>query len=577
MPAVVRRDPLAVEFAFSNGTRFMLKLHDLPCPEMVADMASGLAGLAHPHDQVDSRGTAQNYRVALKKLGIFLDSLGFSGGAGDLTRARLVEFWLGTNRHVESMTRRMLRSWNAETGALRPEVRDYLTGQLLHAPKRNRDKKPFAPYSDVEWERLRTCCQNIIDTASARQKAALATAREAGDLQDLPAMGWSTDSLVGVLLRHGPMSPPQMVAAMDNCVRLTAAQREAWSHASSLLFPSVEVALAYRLLLGMTTGVVPDGLDDLEIADIDWAGDSTVLLDYVKGRSGPQSLTLPKRGVRVLRRWLEHSALLRRFAPEDVRPYLWLTHVPQAYRYFHAARFDGLTTQKWVAAHGVRADDGTPLRIHRHRIRTTFENRRDKSAWTGRTTIDPNHTPQVEGDHYLSRPTAAQQDALNAVIEDAQSDLVRKATMPVLLTSDDAAAAASALPEHVVGLELTDTVVAELVGGVRDVFTAACADQLAGLHGPPGKPCPARPWVCLLCPLAVFTPRHVPNLLRLKAFFARQFRRMPLPHFMAVFGAYAHRLDQDILPRFAPAVLTAASSEVRDTDDELPLRPEETT
>ena len=71
------------------------------------------------------------------------------------------------------------------------------------------------------------------------------------------------------------------------------------------------------------------------------------------------------------------------------------------------------------------------------------------------------------------------------------------------------------------------------------MFIAACADQLSGLHGPKGKPCPARPWVCLLCPLAVFTPRHAANMLRLKAFFARQWLQMPSAHFMAVFGPYA--------------------------------------
>ncbi len=63
---------------------------------------------------------------------------------------------------------------------------------------------------------------------------------------------------------------------------------------------------------------------------------------------------------------------------------------------------------------------------------------------------------------------------------------------------------------------MDDTAIAELTGGTRDVFAAARADPLSGLHGPPGKPCPARPWVCLLCPLAVFTPRHAANLLRLK-------------------------------------------------------------
>ena len=125
-------------------------------------------------------------------------------------------------------------------------------------------------------------------------------------------------------------------------------------------------------------------------------------------------------------------------------------------------------------------------------------------------------------------------------------------------------------------LGLDDTVLAELVGGQRDVFTAACADQLSGLHGPKGKPCPARPWVCLLCPLAVFAPRHAANLLRLKAFFGRQWQQMPAAQFMAVFGPYAQRIDQ-VLDRFDPAVLHRAASTVIDCDTEIPLRPEEST
>jgi hypothetical protein len=87
---------------------------------------------------------------------------------------------------------------------------------------------------------------------------------------------------------------------------------------------------------------------------------------------------------------------------------------------------------------------------------------------------------------------------------------------------------------------------------------------------------PARPWVCLLCPLAVFAPRHAVNLLRLKAFFSRQWQQMPAAQFMAVFGPYAARIQQ-VLDRFAPAVLAAAAAGVADRDDELPLRPEELT
>jgi hypothetical protein len=131
-------------------------------------------------------------------------------------------------------------------------------------------------------------------------------------------------------------------------------------------------------------------------------------------------------------------------------------------------------------------------------------------------------------------------------------------------------------PHLVAALHLDDTVVAELVGGERDVFTAACADQLGGLHGPKGKPCPARPWVCLLCPLAVFAPRHAPSLLRLKAFFSRQWQQMPSAQFMAVFGPYAHRIHQ-VLDHYDATVLATAGSTVAHHDGELPLRPEELT
>jgi hypothetical protein len=163
---------------------------------------------------------------------------------------------------------------------------------------------------------------------------------------------------------------------------------------------------------------------------------------------------------------------------------------------------------------------------------------RSKSTWTGnaRATIDPNHTAAVEGDHYLTATTPGQRHAVDTIIEDAQHDRLRRAHPPTVITDEDTAALARNYPQLLGVMNLDSSVIAELVSGSRDVFTAACADQLAGLHGPVGKPCPARPWVCLLCPLAVFAPRHAVNLLRLKAFFSRQWRQMPAAHFTAVFG-----------------------------------------
>jgi hypothetical protein len=123
---------------------------------------------------------------------------------------------------------------------------------------------------------------------------------------------------------------------------------------------------------------------------------------------------------------------------------------------------------------------------------------------------------------------------------------------------------------------LDESAAAEIVSGGQDVFTAACTDPVSGLHGPAGKPCPARPWVCLLCPLAIFAPRHAGNLLRLKGWFSRQWAGMTTAQFMATFGPYATRIDE-VLRHYPAPVLAAAASGTGDDDHVLPLRPEEST
>lgn len=575
MAARVIADPLALACTVSRGRRrsFTLNLAYLPCPAVVRELAEGLARLVHPHGELNAWTTLMHYRRGIAQLSRFLHQAGFTGGVGELSKGQLIEFWLAHPTATERLTRAMLRAFDEQAGALRPEVREYLGGPALR-PVKFKPGKPYAPYSDTEWDQLRRCCESIVAEAIADQKAALAEARTG---QDPRVGGWEPmANRLWLMQRRGPMTGDQADAY------LAVRRGQAWTWGPPLeavrrLFPTMRVALAFRLLLGMTSGIVPDGLDHLQLGDVEWAGDATVLLEYVKGRTRRESVNLPAEAVRVLRRWLEFSALLRSFAPPAHRSALWLAYTPSRTT-FHVPRFSWHATTTFVREEGLVGDDGKPLRIHKSRIRTTFQQRRDKSTWTGRTTIDPNHSARVEGNHYLTPVTPGQRDALESIMESAQSDLLGKASASLVLsTDDDLVRAAAELPGRVEHLQLTDAVVRELVGGERDVFSAACSDQLAGLHGPKGTPCPARPWVCLLCPLAVFAPRHAPNLLRLKAFFARQFRQMLVPQFMTVFGQYAHRLDHDILPRFAPAVLAAAAAEVSNHDDELPLRPEETT
>jgi hypothetical protein len=477
---------------------------------------------------------------------------------------------MGTTADLESCTRRALAAFARDGGALHPAVAELTAGRNFNPVFYH---KPLPPYREAEWERLAAACAAVADAAFAAHKEALAaTVRGSQPGKDR----WSREDVAWLLARTGPVGAVRL-GQLAGCSPGVARRQSGFQEASADLFPTLDTVIAYRLLFGIYSGIVPDGIADLAVSDIDWAGDASVLLSYVKRRTAAESLTLPRRAVRLLEQWLSHSALLRSHAGPGNREQLWLgTSRPGGDMLIK--KVDRAGIQRWILRHNVTSDDGGPLRINRSRIRTTHLSLRDKSAWAGRgrATIDPNHSPQVEGDHYLTAATPAQQRSVNAIVADAQHDLIRRAQPPAVIAGEDAAALARGYPQLVTSLGLGDSVLAELVSGTRDVFTAACADQLAGLHGPKGQPCPARPWVCLLCPLAVFAPRHAVNLLRLKAFFSRQWQQMPAAHFMAVFGPYSQRVGQ-VLGRLDPAVLDRAARHVADDDGELPLRPEERT
>lgn len=573
MPAEVTDDPLGLACVFSDGTAARFDLDGLPCPALARDLLTGLAELIHPHGTVDAAGSVRHYMQSIRHLTRALAPEGFTGGAADLRRAQVARYWMAASGPKEACTRRMLQGFQAAGGALDARLAELAAGRAFN-PQRNHRQLP--PYSETEWERLTWACRAITGESFAAHKRALAAAGRGRHPRE---HGWSEENLCWLLARIGPagiVAFGQHLGCSDNVVR----QRGGVLDASRDLFPGLDVVIAYRLLFGISSGIVPDGIDDLVTGDIDWAGDSTILLSYVKGRTAAESLTLPRPAVRLLEQWLAHSALLRSHADPAQRRQLWLRlGKPGGTEISAKAGPAGrVGIQRWVIRHGVTGDDGGPLKIHRSRIRTTHQSMRDKRTWAGRgrATIDPNHSPQVEGDHYLTATTPSQRQAAEAIVEDAQHDLLRRARPPVVVSGEDAAALARGYPQLVASLGLGDTVIAELAGGQRDVFTAACADQLSGLHGPPGKPCPARPWVCLLCPLAVFAPRHAANLLRLKAFFSRQWQQMPAAQFMAVFGPYSQRIGQ-VLDRFDPAVVARAAASVADRDDELPLRPEEST
>ena len=565
MPAELLEDPAGISCVFSDGRRCRRTIAAEP-GGLVRDLLEGLAAMVHPHGSIDAPATVAAYTAGIRDMAGFMRERGARGGAGQLSRGLLAEYWMQAGGLNESVTRRMVVSFDTARGgdALQAGARELAAGRHFAARPAT---SPLVPYTEEEWERLHEACRQAVDEAFARHRQAV---RSAARGQDPREGGWTADNRRWLLMRLGPMSDERAGAYLG--LSGTWVNRQGGTRAASNeLFPSASVVVAYRLLLGVCTGIVPDGIAGLGIGDIDWAGDAAVLLSYVKGRTAAESLTLPRRAARLLEQWLEHSAPLRDHAPSALRGSLWLYYAHSGNgKHWHTVP-NSSAQERWADEHGVN--------VHRHRIRTTYLSLRDRSRWHGsaRSAIDPNHTPAVEGDHYLTAATPAQREALDTIIEDAQHDLLSRSHPPVVLADENAAELAGNYPDLVKGLNLDDDTIAGLVSGEQDVFTAACADPLSGLHGPPGKPCPARPWVCLLCPLAVFAPRHASNLLRLKAFFARQWNQMPSAQFMAVFGPYSTRITQ-ILERYPAPLLAAAAAETGDgADHQIPLRPEERT
>lgn len=565
MPAEVIREPLALRLSLPGHDPYVVELGVLANPFLASDLAEGLAAAVHPHGPIGKPSTVRAFVSTLRRMVRELALAGFTGSAAELTRPVLGQFWLRSHYLVEYRTRTMLRAFDQSRQTLVEPVRQMVFGTNYKRPVIN---GPLEPYTPREWNRLIDLCRAEVREIwdNHRRVAALA---EGG--QDPAVGGWSEANAAWLLTRMGPVSRVPVAQHMAMTLPAFTGRIGSIARIREALFPTHMHSIPYLVLLTTWTGIVPDGLSGLRTDDVRWSGRQAMLLSYTKGRTAQESLVLSARASRLLEQWIEHSSLLRKHTPAPLAGRVWLvsTHCEPT-----AATFADYALRSWAKQRELTADGGGRLWIDRRRLRTTYIAQRGQRGWSLRATIDPNHSPQVEGDHYLSAATPAQRAVVEEIISDAQGDLLRRTSAPLVV--DDVTAAAR-LPEEVQRLGLGQGPLTELLSGERDVFTAACADQLAGLHGPRGKPCPARPWVCLLCPLALFAPRHLPNLLRLKAYFARQFRAMPREHFAATFAPYARRLSSQILPRFPDGAIAAAQDLVVDRDEELPLRAEEMT
>lgn len=125
------------------------------------------------------------------------------------------------------------------------------------------------------------------------------------------------------------------------------------------------------------------------------------------------------------------------------------------------------------------------------------------------------HTEQTLANDYLARNRGNLAE-YQKVVADTLAEQVTTARQQVhmqTITIEQADRAASE-PEVVAAeIDVTPTVLANLIDGSLDTVLGGCIDFRGGPHAAPGQPCAASFLMCLSCPCARATPAHLPVIV----------------------------------------------------------------
>ncbi|WP_223838831.1 hypothetical protein [Saccharopolyspora pogona] len=205
MPATVIEDALGIAFvSTTRRSSETVEIGETGNPVLVREMLTGLVELVHPHGRIDEIKTFKQYVTSIRRFVAELSDSGHTGGAANLTRPLLAEYWMAAGNAREYKTRRILAARDDELGVLAPDVRAPVDGRHFN-PQRRRDKRPTVPYSEREWQQLQQVCRESIRRPFGAHRAALAAAERGRD----PREG-------GFSFENTPASSPTRVSSRSN-------------------------------------------------------------------------------------------------------------------------------------------------------------------------------------------------------------------------------------------------------------------------------------------------------------------------------------------------------------------------
>ncbi|MYX09531.1 hypothetical protein GTW98_22470 [Streptomyces sp. SID8375] len=233
---------------------------------------------------------------------------------------------------------------------------------------------------------------------------------------------------------------------------------------------------------------------------------------------------------------------------------LWVCHgqhgTQDAYRDLGATNF---YHQQWMAEHGLDKltdRNGEPVRLDLRRLRKTFKSQHYLKAAGVLADFAQGHTAETAAGHYAD---IAAHDAIHdQAIENALEEAAQVALPPPTVLDEDG----SRLDDG--GTDPDPEEVTAALTGASDVFLASCRNFHDSPFGSKGKPCPVALWGCLECPNAIFTARHLPQVLTFLDFIERQRDELSEAEWKVRFGLPWERVVHGIRNRFSrDQILTA--------------------
>jgi hypothetical protein len=558
MPAEIVGPPLALRTKFPNGGATH-NFGGLPLSHLVRELLEGVVVLCSPNGTVKSRWSVFTMTANLRSAIRSLDSQGFTGGIADLRAEHLLA--VCAKQDVEMILRPALGAYDeSHPGRLDISVRRFLDGPWLSGPRRS---EPVPPYSKNEEGRLREACQAWIVAVEQRVAEARAEAATGGAYTS--ATAGSRAHLLWTLDQEGPLSLEQVGGRLGRSMYYYHSMQDPPrpNTAARALWPTAVDLVAYRTLLGLETGIVPEGVVNLRVRDFQRVSGREVIIGWEKQRGGGrESDRFGGAGEwspgKIFERAVEITAGPRKFAARDDKAFLWLAVDPGRCRMYRVGRATEAVA-KWLESTGLDTSEA-PFQLDGRRLRKTFYRRLDERFGGAIPSVAGiNQSERVAAEHYLSatQPT----EFLEAVVEAAYADALRRvadAPRPTVLTADEVERLRGDEARAAAELGVAPSEAKPLLTGERDVFACSCKDFYHSPYGEAGAACPAPVWTCLFCSLAVITPAKLPTLLRLCDHIDAQRGQMPADEWTTIYGATWHQLHANILPRYPEAVIEAA-------------------